>query len=107
MNKRPLTTIATHGFEARCLSFCFFLPSISFGLRTHIRRVVTPLTNFETSSNAFRSVNGARTAVRVHDTAERSQITSPQQNYSVTGSSRSIGYYLWRGVPCRARPDGP
>ena len=42
-------------------------------------------TNSETSRNSIHSANGTKTIVRVHDTAERSQIASPQQTYSVPG----------------------
>ena len=53
-----------------------------------------------TSRNGLRNTTGAKTAVRVHDTAERQQITSPQQNYSVTSNARSIRVIC--GVESRA-----
>ena len=108
MNKRPLTTIATRLLRgALFIVLLFIAVNIISIAHAHPPGSNKPLTNFETSSTAFRSVNSARTTVRIHGTAERSQIASPQQNYSVTSTSRSIGYYLWRGVPCRAWPGGP
>ena len=101
MNKRPLTTIAT-----RLLRGAFFIVLLFFAVNimpiahAHPPGSNKPLTNFETSSTAFRSVNSARTTVRVHGTAERSQIASPQQNYSVTSSRAPSGTIC--GVESRA-----
>ena len=56
--------------------------------------------NSETSPNGVRSAVGAKTLVRVHDTAERTQIASPQQNYSVTSPGAPSGTIC--GVESRA-----
>ena len=109
MNKRLLTTIVTHLVRG-----AFFL-ALLFSAVSMIRLAQgqqpqsskRSQTNSETSRNGLGTAKGAKTIVRVHDTAERPQIASPQQNYSVTSTSRSFRYYLWRGVPCRARPDCP
>jgi hypothetical protein len=75
MNKRLLTTIATHQFGGALFIVLFFvainLISIAQGQPAASNK---SLTNSETSSNRLRSVNGAKTVVRVHDTAERQQI---------------------------------
>jgi hypothetical protein len=56
--------------------------------------------NSETSRNGLRNATGAKTIVRVHDTAERPQIASPQQNYSVTAAGPPSGSIC--GVESRA-----
>ena len=53
-----------------------------------------------TSRNDLRSVNGAKTFVKVHDSAERTQIASPQQNYTVTSPGSPSGTIC--GVESRA-----
>jgi hypothetical protein len=53
-------------------------------------------TNSQTSHNAA----GAKTVVRVHDTEERTQIASPQQNYGVTSTRAPSGIIC--GVESRA-----
>ena len=101
MNKRPLTTIATRLLRgALFIVLLFFAINIIWIAHAHPSGSNKPLTNFETSSNAFRSVNGARTTVRIHGTAERSQIASPQQNYSVTSTRAPSGTIC--GVESRA-----
>ena len=101
MNKRPLTPIVTH--LVRGASFarsavyrhqhdtvCTGQPQNSKGLQP----------NAGTSHNDLRSVNGAKTLVKVHDNAERTQIASPQQNYSVTSPGAPSGTIC--GVESRA-----
>ena len=101
MNKRPLTTIATRLLRgALFIVLLFFAINIIWLAHAHPSGSNKPLTSFETSSNAFRSVNGARTTVRIHGTAERSQIASPQQNYSVTSTRAPSGTIC--GVESRA-----
>ena len=101
MNKRPLTTIATRLLRgALFIVLLFFAINIIWLAHAHPSGSNKPLTNFETSSNAFRSVNGARTTVRIHDTAERPQIASAQQNYSVTSTRAPSGTIC--GVESRA-----
>jgi hypothetical protein len=54
----------------------------------------------KTSRNGPRDASSTKTFVRVHDTAERSQIASPQQNYSVTTPGAPSGAIC--GVESRA-----
>src|SRR6266446_1748363 len=56
--------------------------------------------NSQTLSNGLHNTTGAKTFVRVHDTAERTQIRSPQQNYSVTSTRTPSGVIC--GVESRA-----
>lgn len=56
--------------------------------------------NSETSRNNLHGVNGTKTTVRVHDTAARSQMTSPQRSYSVPTPSLPSGVIC--GVESRA-----
>ena len=108
MNKRPLTTtIVTH-----LLRGASFIALLFIGINMIRFAQAQPQNNkssinSETSHNDVRSPVGTKTLVKVHDTAERTQIASPQQNYSAHQSWRSIGHYLWRGVPCGARPSRP
>ena len=101
MNKRPLTTIAPRLLRgALFIVLLFFAINIIWIADAHPPGSNKPLTNFETSSNAFRSVNDARTTVRIHGTEERSQIASPQQNYGVTSTRAPSGTIC--GVESRA-----
>jgi len=59
-----------------------------------------PQTNSGTSSNELRSSVGAKTLVRVHDTTERTQIASPQQNNRLTSPGAPSGTIC--GVESRA-----
>ena len=69
MNKRPLTTIAPRLLRgALFIVLLFFAINIIWIAHAHPSGSNKPLTNFETSSNAFRSVNSARTTVRIHGT---------------------------------------
>ena len=101
MNKRPLTTIATH-----LLRGAFFIALLFIGINM-IRLAQgqpmsnkRPQTNSETSHNDLRGANRAKTVVRVHDSAERTQIASPQQNDSITTTSAPSGTIC--GVESRA-----
>jgi hypothetical protein len=96
MNKRLLTTIVT-----RLLRGVFFM-ALLFGAINMIRLTQgQPQSSkkLQTNSETPRA-NGARTIVRVHDTAERSQTGSPQQNYSVTSPGLPSGVIC--GVESRA-----
>jgi hypothetical protein len=101
MNKRLLTTIATH--QLRSASFIVLL---FVGLNLIWLAQGQPaannksLSNFETSSNRLGSVNSAKTVVRLHDTAERTQNLLPLQNYGVTGIRAPSGEIC--GVESRA-----
>ena len=56
--------------------------------------------NAGTSHNDLRSVNGAKTLVKVHDNEQRTQVASPQLNYSVTSPGAPSGTIC--GVESRA-----
>ena len=108
MNKRLLTTIVPHfvrgAFFVALLFSAINMIRLAQGQPQSSKR---SRTNSEASRNGPGTAKGAKTIVRVHDTAQRPQIASPQQNYSVTSTRAPSGYDLWRGVPCRARPDCP
>ena len=102
MNKRPLTTtIVTH-----LLRGAFFVALLVIGINMIRFAQGQPLsnerpqTNSETSRNDLRTANGAKTVVKVHDTAERTQIASPQQNNSLTSTGAPSGTIC--GVESRA-----
>jgi hypothetical protein len=97
MNKSPLTPIVTA-----------FLRGASFlGLAFIAINVIRPAQGQLQSSNSalpsqngLRNNAGAKTTVKVHDTAERTQIRSSQQNYSVTSARTPAGVIC--GVESRA-----
>ena len=95
MKKRPLTTIETH--VVRGMSFVGLL-----FIAINLVRLVQgqPLSSNVSQINSARSANGTRTVVRVHDTAQRPQIISPQQSHSVTSSRSPSGTIC--GVESRA-----
>src|SRR5258708_38472146 len=101
MNKRPLTTIVTH-----LLRGAFFVALLFIGInmirfaQAQPQSNKRPQTNSETSRNDLRTANGTNTLVRVYDTAERTQIASPQQNNSITTTSAPFGTIC--GVESRA-----
>lgn len=85
MNKRLLSTIVTHLLRGAFFIALLFIAINMIRLaQGQPQSSSTPQTNSDTSLNNLRSANGAKTVVRVHDTAERTQIASPQQDYSVT-----------------------
>jgi hypothetical protein len=101
MNKRLLTTIVTHLLRGAFFIALLFIAIITMRLaqgQTQGSRNFQ--TNSETSRNSLRSANGTKTIVRVHDTAERSPIASPRQNYSVTSPGSPSGTIC--GVESRA-----
>jgi hypothetical protein len=101
MNKRPLAIIVTH--LLRGASFLVLLLVAITMIRLalgHPQNSKSSQINSETSPNSLRSPNSTRTIVRVHDTAKRSQIASPQQNYSVTSPGAPSGTIC--GVESRA-----
>jgi len=59
-----------------------------------------PLSSNVSQIHSARSANGTRTVVRVHDTAQRPQISSPQQNHSLASSRSPSGTIC--GVESRA-----
>jgi hypothetical protein len=102
MNKRPLTTtIVTH-----LLRGAFFVALLVIGINMTRFAQAQPQSNkrlqinSETSRNGVRGPAGAKTLVRVHDTAERTQIASPLQNNSVTSPDAPSGTIC--GVESRA-----
>jgi hypothetical protein len=101
MNKRLLSTIVTHllrgAFFIALLFIAINMMRLAQGQPQSSSR---PQTNSDTSLNNLRSANGAKTVVRVHDTAERTQIASPQQDYSVTTTRAPSGTIC--GVESRA-----
>ena len=102
MNKRPLTTtIVTH-----LLRGAFFVALLFIGInmirfaQAQPQSNKRPQTNSETSRNDIRGPVGTKTLVRVHDTAERTQIAAPQQNNSITSPGAPSGTIC--GVESRA-----
>jgi hypothetical protein len=75
MNKRLLTTIATHVVRG-VFVLALFLIAINLIRLAHGQPQSnnTWQTNSQTSRNLFGNNNGAKTVVRVHDTVERPQI---------------------------------
>ncbi len=107
MNKRLLSNIGMHQVRsALFILFLFIAINLVWIARGQPPASNTILSNSNTSSNRVRSVNGVKTVVRVHDGVERPQIALPQQNNSLPVLAPHR-YYLWRGVPCSARPSGP
>jgi hypothetical protein len=101
MNKRPLPTIVTHllrgGFFIALLFIAINLVRLAQAQPQTSKRSQT---NSQASHKGLRSANGAKTIVRVHDTAERPQIASPPQNLSVTSAGPPSGAIC--GVESRA-----
>src|SRR3954469_10857275 len=90
--KRPLSTIETHIIRGMPFVRLLFIA---------INLVQGQLLSSSVSRiNSARSANGTRTVVRVHDTAQRPQIVSPQQNHSVASSRSPSGSIC--GVESRA-----
>lgn len=83
MNKRSLSTTGTHLLRGAFFIVLFFIAIDMIRLaQAQPSGGSESLTNYSTSSKGLRSANGEKTTVRVHDTAQRSQIASPQQNHS-------------------------
>jgi hypothetical protein len=101
MNKRPLTAIVRlllRGVFPVALIFVG-INMIRFA-QAQPQSTRRPQPNAGTSRNGLPSVNGAKTFVKVYDTAERTQIASPQLNYSVTSPGAPSGTIC--GVESRA-----
>ena len=107
MNKRPLTTIVTHLLRgALFLTLLFIAINVVRLAQAQPQRITKSQINSETSrSNSLHSANGTKTIVRVHDTAERSQISSPQQNYTIANPGAPSGTIC--GVESRAAHGQP
>jgi hypothetical protein len=101
MNKHPVAIIVT-----RLLRGALLLVLVLLGINMIWLAQGQPQssnksrTNFNASRNGVHSINAAKTVVRVHDTAERSQIASSQQNYNVTSTDIPSGVVC--GVESRA-----
>ena len=100
-NKRPLTIIVTRLFRGAFFIALLFIAIDAIRLAQGQPQSSKKFpTNSEASRNSLHSAKGAKTIVRVHDTAERSQIGSPQQGYSVTSAGPPSGVIC--GVESRA-----
>ena len=101
MNKRPLSTTVTHLVRgAFFLALLFIATNMIWLAQGQPQSSKRSQTNSETSRNGLGTTNGSKTVVRVHDTAARPQITSPQQNYGVTSTRVPSGTIC--GVESRA-----
>jgi len=102
MNKPLLTTIVTHlvrgAFFLALLFSAVSMIRLAQGQQAQSSKRFQ--TNSETSRNSLGTAKGAKTIVRVHDTAERPKIASAQQNYSVTSTRAPSGTIC--GVQSRA-----
>ena len=102
MNKPLLTTIVTHlvrgAFFLALLFSAVSMIRLAQGQQAQSSKRFQ--TNSETSRNGLGTAKGAKTIVRVHDTAERPKIASAQLNYSVTSTRAPSGTIC--GVQSRA-----
>src|SRR5881394_443592 len=107
MNKRPLTTIVTRLLRgALFLALLFIVINMVRLAQARPQSTTKSQINSETSrSNSLHSANGTKTIVRVHDTAERSQISSPQQKYTIANPGAPSGTIC--GVESRAAHGQP
>jgi hypothetical protein len=98
MNKRPLTTtIVTH--LVRGASFIVLL-FIGTNMIRFAQAQPQNSNSFQAPRNGLGNTAGARTVVKVRDNVERTQIASPQQNYSATSTRAPSGTIC--GVESRA-----
>ena len=95
MNKRPLTTIVTHLVRGASFTVLLFI-----GINMIRFAQAQPQSNAGASHNDLRTANSAKTLVKVHDSEQRTQIASPQLNYSVTSPGAPSGTIC--GVESRA-----
>ena len=100
MNKRPLSTIVTHLVRGASFFVLLFIGTNMIRFAQGQPQNSKSSINSETSPNGVRGSVGAKTFVRVHDTAERTQIASPQQNNSLTSPGAPSGTIC--GVESRA-----
>src|SRR5262245_29849715 len=91
MKKRLLTRISTHLRGALFIVLVFVGIKLSWIAQGQPQATNTFLTNSEIPSNRVRIVNGVKTVVRVHNTAERPQVALPQQNHKVTNTRAPSG----------------
>jgi len=95
MNKRPRTAIVR-----RLLRGAFPVALLFIGINMIRFAYAQPQGNAGASHNFLRVVGGAKTFVKVHDSEQRTQIGSPQLNYSVTSPGAPSGTIC--GVESRA-----
>ena len=101
MNKRLLITIAPHVVRGGFVLALFFIAINLIRLSQAQPQSNNRLqTNSETSRSLVGNNNSAKTVVRVHDSAERPQISSPQQNNRATNAHAPSGSIC--GVESRA-----
>jgi hypothetical protein len=101
MTKRPLTSIVTLLLRgALPVALLFICTNMTRFAQAQPQSNKMPQPNAGASHNDLRSVNGAKTLVKVHDSAGRTQIASPQQNYSVPTTRAPSGTIC--GVESRA-----
>ena len=92
MKTRPVITMETHITGGMLfVGLLFIAINLLHG---------QPLSSNISQINSARRANGTRTVVRVHDSAQRPQIISPQQNHSLASSRSPSGIIC--GVESRA-----
>lgn len=92
MNKRTLSTTVTHLLRGAFFIVLFFIAIDMIWLAQGQPSVGNKsLTNYSTSSKGLHSDNDAKITVKVHATAQRSQIASAQQNNSAAISGPPSG----------------
>src|SRR5882724_1307443 len=95
MNKRPFTTIVTHLVRGASFTVLLFI-----GINMIRFAQAQPRSNAGASRNDLRTVGRAKTFVKVQDSEQRTQIASPQLNYSITTTRAPSGVIC--GVESRA-----
>src|SRR6476646_4012710 len=102
MNKRSLTTtIVTHLLRGASFFVLLFIgTNMILFAQAQPQRNKRLQINSEASPNGVHGPVGTKTLVRVHDTAERTQIAAPQQNNSLTSPGAPSGTIC--GVESRA-----
>jgi hypothetical protein len=101
MNKRPLTTIIMPLLRGASFLVLLFVAITMIRLaQGQPRSSKSSQINSETSRNGLANTTGAKTFVKVHDSEQRTQVASPQLNYSVTSLSAPSGTIC--GVESRA-----
>ena len=81
MEKRLFTTLVTHLLRGAFFVALFFIAIDMIRLAyAQAQSSTKSQANSEASGNNLHTANGTKTVVRVHDTAERTQIVSAQQN---------------------------
>ena len=101
MNKRLATTIVTHLVRgAFFFALLFSAINMIWLAQGQTQSNKKAQTTSGTSRNGIGTTKVAKTVVRVHDTTERPQIASPQQNYRVISTRAPSGTIC--GVESRA-----